>query len=447
MAHQLEVSARRASAIGRLAREQYIHEAHTVLLRDASHAEHHDAYVATFERELEALRPDVDAEGRADLDAIAAESKRLASLYANEMLPAMNEGDTARLRRANHDADHAVDHMTARADRVADTFAHRAMESERAVERMTAWLVFAAVGTGLAATALAAAIARGLWAALVRPLNALRDAAERVAGGDVGARVEPLAAEELAVVGGAINGMLDALARAERQLLAAERFAAIGRVAAGVAHEINNPIGIIRGYVKTIREDTTDPELRKEMDILDEEASACQRIAEDLLTFARAPALSPRETDARALVEDALARTLGAGAAGGAEVVSSVEAAPLCVDPVRVRQVLTNLVRNALQTGSARKVEIRGRRAGHDRYRFEVLDDGPGVTDEVRERLFEPFFTTRREGAGLGLAVCYGLVVAHGGRIHAENRPAGGLAVTVELPTRPVTHDGGGSAP
>jgi signal transduction histidine kinase len=111
-----------------------------------------------------------------------------------------------------------------------------------------------------------------------------------------------------------------------------------------------------------------------------------------------------------------------------------VEPALLSVDPLRIRQVVVNLVKNAREaTLGEEAVEVRGRRRGTD-YRIEVLDRGKGLSTEVRERLFEPFFTTRRDGTGLGLAVCYGLVTAHGGTIRAEARGGGGSQFVVDLP-------------
>jgi two-component system NtrC family sensor kinase len=247
--------------------------------------------------------------------------------------------------------------------------------------------------------------------------------------------VPPLPAAELAMVGVAVNSMLDALIAAEVELVAAERLAAVGRVAAGVAHEINNPIAVIRGYVKTIQSEVTDPALLGELAILDEEAFACQRIAQDLLVYARSPSVDPTPTEASGLLREAASRSeVETARADGCPMVHvEAERAVLSVDPVRLRQVVVNLIQNARDSAADSPVEVHGARDG-DGYRIEVLDRGPGIAKEARERLFEPFFTTRSNGTGLGLAVCFGLVTAHGGSISVEARPGGGSRFIVMLP-------------
>ena len=259
--------------------------------------------------------------------------------------------------------------------------------------------------------------------------------AERVATGDRQARIAPVGAVELAVVADSFNRMLDALVRAEAELVASARLSAIGRVASGVAHEINNPIAIIRGYVKTMRQEAESPALREELQILDEEAAACQRIAEELLVYVRSPAMEPMPVEAAELLGEAAERCrLPAEEPGAPPLIVEAEPAQICVDPLRIRQVLVNLVTNAREaTEGAEPVIVRGSLRGAG-YRIEVLDRGKGLSDEAREHLFEPFFTTRRDGTGLGLAVCYGLVTAHGGTIQAEPRPEGGARFVIDLP-------------
>ncbi|WP_438043920.1 sensor histidine kinase [Sorangium sp. So ce128] len=127
------------------------------------------------------------------------------------------------------------------------------------------------------------------------------------------------------------------------------------------------------------------------------------------------------------------------GGPGRRDQVPLVDAEPsfINVDPLRIRQVIVNLVTNAREatsgTSEGDEILVRGRRQDEG-YRIEVLDRGAGIPEEARERLFEPFFTTRRDGTGLGLAVCYGLVTAHGGTIRAEPRPGGGSQFVIDLP-------------
>jgi signal transduction histidine kinase len=225
----------------------------------------------------------------------------------------------------------------------------------------------------------------------------------------------------------------------ERQLVRAERVAVIGQLTAGIAHEINNPIGVIRGYLKTMLptvDPAASPELHEELEILDEEAAACQRIVDDLLSFAREPELELQPVPARRLLDDAV-RRFGSTREGRDRRVELelVDDATLEVDPVRMQQVLANLLRNAADV-STDAIELRGRARPDGGYRIEVGDHGPGIAPDRHERVFEPFFSERRGGSGLGLAVSRGIVEAHAGRIFVDPRRRSGACIVVELPAR-----------
>jgi signal transduction histidine kinase len=427
-AHDLQVASRRAALLSVIVREQYIHEAHTIILRDRSHVSHHDDWVLKLTAELDELRPNVDAAGNARLLAVGEASRNLVRIFSTAILPAIDRNDWAAVQRAHEEANALVDQMTNHADALAQYFDARASEAEHEAVRFIQIAFAISIGMAMVAAALALCAGRSLWRAFSIPLASLERVAQRVATGDRQARVEPVAALELAVVADAFNHMLDALSRAEDEVVASERLAAIGRVAAGVAHEINNPIAVIRGYVKTMRQDAQQEELREELRILDEEAAACQRISEELLMYARSSTLELRPVDAPELLREAAER-------GAPSVVVEADPAVIFVDPLRIRQVIVNLVINAREaTIGDEEIVVRGCRQG-DGYRVEVLDRGKGISAEAHERLFEPFFTTRRDGTGLGLAVCYGLVSAHGGRIRAEPRSGGGSRFVVDLPS------------
>lgn len=435
-AHAMELASRRAALLSVIVREQYIHEAHTIILRDRSHVGHHDEWVHQLDRELALLRQ--EAHGGAPpetLDAIRAASGELRRVFADEILTAIDRQDLPEVARAHEKANALVDDMTRHADALAKHFDEQAVAAEREAEDLIRMALAMAVVLGAVAATVAIGLGRRLWRSFAAPLATLEAVARRVERGDRSARVPPLAAAELSMVGIAVNRMLDALSAAELELVATERLAAVGRVAAGVAHEINNPIAVIRGYLKTMQSEVTEPALLEELAILDEEAFACQRIAHDLLVYARSPSVDPTPTEAAGLLRDAASRS-GAEATradGSPPVHVDAEQAILSVDPVRLRQVVVNLIQNARDSAAETPVEVHGAREG-DGYRIEVLDRGPGITKEIRERLFEPFFTTRSNGTGLGLAVCFGLVTAHGGSISVEARPGGGSRFIVKLP-------------
>ena len=176
--------------------------------------------------------------------------------------------------------------------------------------------------------------------------------------------------------------------------------------------------------------------LQEELQILDEEAAACQRIAEDLLAFARPGEVSVSSISIDEVLGSVVHRFLESGEAKGRTVSVELEPARVSADAGRIRQVMLNLLRNAVQASpSAARIHIVGARSPEgDRYEFSVMDRGSGVPDEQKTRVFEPFFSTHDGGSGLGLAVCHGIVAAHGGNISVRDREGGGAIVHVALP-------------
>lgn len=435
-AHAMQVDSRRAALISVVVREQYIHEAHTIILRNHSHLAHHEEWVHKLEIDLDALRGEADETGRGELQSIRNASLELRRVFSEEIVPASDRGDLEGVRAAHERANAEVDRMTELSDSLSRSFEARALAAELETERIARVAILGATVLALLAAALAVLAGRSLWRAFSAPLTELDRVATRVASGDRKARLLQFDAVELERIGKGFNQMLDALAKAEADLVATERLAAIGRVAAGVAHEINNPIAVIRGYVKTMLEEATTAELRGELTILDEEAVACQHIAEDLLVYSHSPVVAPVPTEASEIIQDAVARCVDGAPSSIEQAAVHVAAEPalVSIDPLRIRQVIVNLVKNAREASTHENaIEVRGRRDA-DGYAIEVLDRGRGLSEEVRAHVFEPFFTTRRDGTGLGLAVCHGLVTAHGGNIRAESREGGGTRFVVELP-------------
>lgn len=433
-AQRWERAGRRASDIARLAREQYVHQAHTVILGDLRHSRRHDERAATLLARIDDLRRLADASDAETLDALGDDSKRLAEFYTQTILTALGSGDQARLRLANSEAERRSSRMAERADKLAGRMAARAIAAEGRVRDANQLMMTLSIAAALLSVVFSVLVIRRAWAAIVSPMNELRSAIARVGGGDETARVGTLAPEELHVVGQAINRMLDRLEETRDRLVQHERLAAIGRIAAGVAHEVNNPIGIIRGYIETMRESTTDSTVLADLNVIDEEARACQHIAEQLLGYARKPTLVRSRVAIAELAREIAEKAESEHA--NLDVETAMDPAELDADPVRLRQVMGNLLRNAVEAGGDRvRVRVTGTCAD-DSYTIVVQDDGPGASEETLEHLFEPFFTTKRGGTGLGLAVCFGLVQAHGGTIAASRAAEGGLAITIALPLR-----------
>jgi two-component system NtrC family sensor kinase len=224
------------------------------------------------------------------------------------------------------------------------------------------------------------------------------------------------------------------------ELASAERLAAIGRLAGGVAHEINNPLGGILAFAQILqRQPVTDEERREYLAEIEESALRCKAIVEALLRFSRQASRTVRRS---LLVNDVVRDAVRAFAAREPERAhpARLELAdrtpPVLGDAGQLQQVVTHLLTNALDSGGRRgEVEI-ATVCDTGEVRIEVRDRGAGIPEEHLPRLYDPFFTTKEEGKGrgLGLAVVYAIVQEHGGKIVARNREGGGAELVVTLP-------------
>ncbi|HEY8426783.1 MAG TPA: protoglobin domain-containing protein [Sandaracinaceae bacterium] len=221
----------------------------------------------------------------------------------------------------------------------------------------------------------------------------------------------------------------------ERQR-ANERLATIGQLAASIGHELRNPLAVMETSIHLLRRKVTDESARRHFDKIAQQIGISGAIIEDLLALARDRPPSREPVALRALAEEARDMVPPAAAL---EVVVDVpeDLPPVWVDRTQLRQVLVNLIGNAaeaiLGSGKGGRIEVRAE-LSEGALVLSVTDDGPGFAKEVRERLFEPLVTTRRKGAGLGLALCARIVEKHHGTIDAEDPPGGGARVVVRIP-------------
>jgi signal transduction histidine kinase len=221
--------------------------------------------------------------------------------------------------------------------------------------------------------------------------------------------------------------------------------ASLGTLAGGLAHEFNNLLGGILGCAESARAENRDPSVAEDLDMIGRTAQRGARLVHSLLDVARPGQRSLERVDLLALVDDAV-RT--AGPSAERRHVSIVREGgpvpPVAGDAAQLHQVALNLLTNALQAvDDGEAVVVAVRREG-PRAVLEVRDAGPGVPDADRDRIFEPFFTGRSEGTGLGLFVSYGIVERHGGTIEVGTAPEGGARFTVRLPLAPEVGAGGG---
>lgn len=251
--------------------------------------------------------------------------------------------------------------------------------------------------------------------------------------------------ETCAQLGGAAHNAAVALglARSREAMLRAERLAAIGQLAASMAHELRNPLAAIRGAATYLKRHAdagpeASPVARRSvqfLEIIEREVTSSNRIITELLDFARSRPPMRSSTVLHALVEEL--RELVP--LGDARLVNAIpeELPPHAVDRDQIRQVLANLVQNAVEAAPPERpcaIVVRAARGGHAPLTLEVEDDGLGMPPEVLARAFEPLFTTKTKGTGLGLAIVGKIVASHGGTIHVESRPGRGTRFVMELP-------------
>ena len=294
------------------------------------------------------------------------------------------------------------------------------------------------------------------------PVAALTRVVAAVGRGEFDVRAEPRSADELGELARAFNGMAAQLqatqARLEQETQArieaidrlrhAERLVTVGKLAAGVAHELGTPMNVILGRAKLIASgEVKGDEVTKCARIVGEQVDAMMRIIRQLLDFAARKQPHRTVVDGAQLLTDTvtLLGPLAQKAGIGLELEPSGDKTEVSVDRPALQQVLSNLVVNAVHASKAGgKISLGVKRgpattpsgAAIQTVQFTVRDSGHGLSTEVRQHLFEPFFTTKQvgQGTGLGLAVSWGIAEDHGGWIAAESEPGQGALFTVHLP-------------
>ncbi len=232
--------------------------------------------------------------------------------------------------------------------------------------------------------------------------------------------------------------------RAARRAVALERLAALGEMAAVLAHEIRNPLGAIKGLAQVLDERAPAASPDRELtETIVRETGRLERLVADLLAYARPRPPERRPVEVAVLVRRAADLLAAEAAAAGARIAVRAPAGPVhaLADAGQLTQLFTNLLLNALQAmpgGGAVRVDV-----GHERGTVvvTVADEGPGIAPEKAARLFEPFYTTKPKGTGLGLAICRRIAEGHGGRIALEGRAGPGARLRVELPPAPPRAD------
>jgi len=330
----------------------------------------------------------------------------------------------------------------------------------------------------------------GLYRMVIRPLTSLSAATRRASTGDLDFSVPVSARDEIGSVQSSFNRMISDLAQSrsriqewntelerrvrektaaltealesqkettrrleatlgelratQDQLVHAEKMAGLGSLAASVAHEFNNLLGGILGSAESALEETPQGTARDALEVVRRAARRACGITENLLRFSRKDESHKEPVELNALVEDCVRLLEPEARARKVRLEAALDELPIVpADPGQIHQVVLNLLANAVHavdSGGRVRVETSAR---EDTVLVAVSDDGPGVPAADRSRIFEPFYTTRGDGTGLGLAVSYGIVTGHGGRIEVADALEGGARFEVRLPLGP--RDGGAS--
>ncbi|HEY4180691.1 MAG TPA: ATP-binding protein [Kofleriaceae bacterium] len=263
------------------------------------------------------------------------------------------------------------------------------------------------------------------------------------AGGNdvvIGATVSPLRDLRDQVIGRVVNfSDLTELRRLEQDHQRDERLVTVGHLAAGIAHEIRNPLASISGSIELLKAaPQASEDDRTLMTIVHREIDRLNELIGDLLDYANPRARQPVDFDLATLVDEVLQVARGDQAFAQVELASEIAGPlPIHADPAKLRQVVWNLVRNAADAASlgGKHVRVTASSDG-DFSTIAVADDGPGISPEKIPKVFDPFFTTKAKGTGLGLATCHAVVTEHGGRIDVDSELGKGTKMVVRLPTK-----------
>jgi len=264
-----------------------------------------------------------------------------------------------------------------------------------------------------------------------------------VAAGDLSHQVETGNRDEIGKLAESFNDMMQKLADAQRQLLQANKLASVGRLAAGVAHEINNPLtGVLTYSSFLLKRAVADSELKADLEVIVRETKRCREIVKGLLDFSRQSVSERREASINDIVRDACRIVKNPLSMQKTKITLELgENLPLVyADAGRMEQVLVNLLVNAgdamPEKGGTITVttDILG-----DAVRVRVADTGCGIEAKDLDKIFEPFFSTKgTRGNGLGLAIVWGIVEGHGGRLTVDSIVGQGTTFTLLMPLTPL---------
>lgn len=287
-----------------------------------------------------------------------------------------------------------------------------------------------------------------VWAAfqLAMPVQALASIITRYADGEHAIRYDANAKDEIGFAGRAFNYLVTCLEKAEderdkaeRAVCQSERLASIGQLAAGIGHEINNPLMNITSIAALVEDEIRDqnPQAASDMKLLQTEVKRCANIVQGILNFAKENEPQFKEFDMSDLVTETLSLLHHRIETAQINLVTQIHSPlKLSGDQNMLQQVLVNILLNAIQASPEKSNIFVSASLNNEFIVIEVLDNGEGIDNTNITKVFDPFFTTKQEGdgTGLGLSVSYGIVKRHGGTINIEKVLPSGVKVSIVLP-------------
>jgi two-component system NtrC family sensor kinase len=273
---------------------------------------------------------------------------------------------------------------------------------------------------------------------IIMPINILKEALSRVGKGDYNVAIEIKRNDEIGDLAASFNQMVRDLRNKEKQIIRSEKLATVGKLAAGVAHEINNPLGNISLYAQMLAQKTKNKEARKKLKIIEEQATQAARIVKSLLEFSRQMEPKFRKVNLNDVVTKTLEILQPQISINNINVIKNLDKAlpEVKADPAQIQQVLVNIINNAIEAMPEGGTLIIDTRRRDSEVEISITDTGEGIPEENLSKIFDPFFSTKGvgKGTGLGLSVSYGIVERHGGRIEVESEVGVGSTFRVILP-------------
>ena len=308
----------------------------------------------------------------------------------------------------------------------------------------------ALAGIALGATLLAIVVSYGVARTISRPLATITDHMRQIAAtGDLTRKIPTKDLgrwddDDAHMLATTFNLLTDSIVRFQREAGQRERLSSLGRLSTVIAHEVRNPLMIIKGALRTLaRDGATAADVRDAATDIDEEIDRLNRLVNDVLDVARPIRFDPAPADINGVCSDAAAAVAGNGQAVSLVLAPGLPA--LVTDGERLRTVLVNLLSNAQHAVEAKPgadVRLLTGTLGDGRVAITIRDNGQGIADQDLARIFDPYFTTRRAGTGLGLAIAKNIIEGLGGSISVVTRPGAGTDFRVELGDAPIRADG-----